>query len=140
MPRKRKPPPPPLLVYIRAHRLRERREAWERGEAGAARAADHAERVEPGWGDAALDALVRFAVRANGEPFMVEDVREYAEERCDVPAPPKNCAWGAVVLRAKREGYVVRAGASMTRRGPAHAKLGALWRLAAAPEPEAAHG
>lgn len=110
--------------------IEERRIAWERGEAGAARAADHAERVEPGWKDAALDALVRFAVQAKDVPFMVEDVREYAEEKCDLPPPPLQCAWGAVVLRAKREGRVVRAGVGMTRRGPAHAKLGALWRLA----------
>lgn len=124
----------PLIDLIEARKAEAAR-AWAAAEAGAEVAAGHAERVEPGWKDAALDALVRFAVRADGASFMVEDVREYAEERCDLPAPPKNCAWGAVVLRAKREGYVVRAGVGTTRRGPAHAKLGAMWKLA-----EASHG
>lgn len=115
----------PLLDLIEARKA-QAREAWAAGEAGATRAADHAERVDPGWKDAALDALVRFAAEARGVPFMVEDVREYAEEHGLEP-PPLQCAWGAVVLRAKREGYVVRAGVGTTRRGPAHAKLGALW-------------
>jgi hypothetical protein len=114
----------PLLDLIERKKA-----AWAGAEAGAELAADHAERVEPGWKDAALTLLCRFAAGSHGAPFMIEDVRDYADEMGLSP-PPTARAWGAVTLRAKREGFIVRAGFSHTTRGPAHAHPSTLWRLA----------
>lgn len=105
-----------------------RRKAWEEAKAGAERAADHAERVEPGWKDFALGVLRLFAMLHPEATFMIEDVRAYAEARGLSP-PPDPRAWGAVALQAKRDGLITRAGFSSTTRGPAHTHPRNVWRL-----------
>jgi hypothetical protein len=99
--------------------------AWAGAEDGAERAAEHAERVEPGWNDTALNYVRVFAL-CHGE-FQTEDVREYAED-CGFDPPPDKRAWGSVALRAKRAGIIERVGYISTSRGPSHACPRAIWR------------
>jgi hypothetical protein len=112
----------PLLDLIEA-----RKAAWAGAEAGAAMAADHAERVEPGWNDAALDLLLKFAVICGGS-FLVEDVRAFAEE-AGLGDPPDPRAWGSVVLCAKRAGLIESLGYASRSRGPSHSCPRNVWRL-----------
>jgi hypothetical protein len=101
--------------------------AWEGAEEGAERAADHAERVEPGWKDAALHYFRLFAVLNRGTTFLTEDARLYAEG-CGLGQPPDKRAWGSVALRAKRDRIVESLGYENTSRGPSHACPRTAWR------------
>ncbi len=115
----------PLLDLIETRRAA----AWAAAEDGAERAADHAERVEAGWKDEALGVLLRYAAASGGSTFMLENVRDYADE-IGFTKPPTDRAWGAVTLRAKRAGLIVRAGFGCSSRGPAHAHPANLWKAA----------
>lgn len=93
---------------------------------GMQRAVEHADRVEPEWSELALDFLGRFA-RQHPYPFLIEQV--IAESIGDVPQPPTTKAWGAIVRRASREGWLVKAGyADATATRNACPKI--LWRYA----------
>lgn len=80
----------------------------KRGAIAAQSAADAAERRSPGWMDAAFEAFVAFARLSGSTPFVTDDVRKAAGSQ--VPPPPDGRAWGAVALRAKREGIVTSCG------------------------------
>ncbi len=80
-------------------------EARSRAERGIKSSADHAGRE---WQDQAV-AAARLFVRWNergygGEPFTMEEVREWASIRID--DPPDLRAWGAVTRRLKSEGII----------------------------------
>jgi hypothetical protein len=117
----------PILDYIAKKRARE--SAWAGAEDGAARAADHAERVEPGWKDEALVYFRAFAVAKRHTSFLTEEARVFAEGD-GFALPPDKRAWGSVALRAKRAGIVERVGYASTSLGPSHACPRNEWRLA----------
>jgi hypothetical protein len=119
----------PLLDLIEARKAAASA-AWAGAEDGAQRAADHAEDENPGWQDAALDYVLKVARLRPDAPFMIEDVREFAEAQ-GLPPPPDARAWGAVALKAKRAKIIVRDGFGFTTRGPAHAHPRSVWRAAA---------
>ncbi|MFZ6813560.1 hypothetical protein ACO0K3_03765 [Undibacterium sp. Rencai35W] len=75
---------------------------------GAQLAFDHAERVTPGWGVRAYDALVD-VVKQKTEPFTIEQIRE-AIAKSGVEPPPDQRAYGAIVMRAKREKVIAKTG------------------------------
>lgn len=96
----------------------------ELAEEGMKRAAEHAERVLPGWEERALEY---FRLYATLHPsFMTEDVRAYADEK-GFEQPPAVGAWGPVVKRAKKEGYVVSRGKAEAKSPGQHGKWMALW-------------
>jgi hypothetical protein len=89
-------------------------------------AAAHAERVSPGWRDEALEHVRRYAKAHH--TFLIEDVR-FAAEADGFPAPPSERAWGAIAIRAKREGVITNDGHGMTKnRGTSNATLVTRWR------------
>lgn len=94
------------------------------GETGMHQAADHAERVEPGWADGAFAALCDF-VRDNAAPFTIEEMRA----RVLVASPTDERAWGGVVMRASRAGVIVRAGFAPAV--SSHGSPKPLWRARA---------
>lgn len=113
-------------------------DAWGAAQDGAERAADHADATHPGWSDEALYLLQKFAEHRDGAPFMIEDVRDFAHAQGLAPAPDSR-AWGAVALRAKGAGIIVKTGYGSTTRGPAHSHPRSCWALVcrpATPEPE----
>jgi hypothetical protein len=117
----------PLIDYIAEAEARDA--AWAAAEAGAARAAEHAERVDPGWKAAALGYVREFAVAYRDTAFLTEEARRYAEG-CGFGPPPDKRAWGAVALAAKRGGIIEKVGYANTSLGPSHACPRTKWRLA----------
>lgn len=77
---------------------------------GANRAAAHADRTHGNWTDRAYNFLERWVGGRIGFEFMTEDVRVAAENSGSYVAPPDERAWGAVILRAKREGRLEHTG------------------------------
>lgn len=93
-------------------------------EVGISQAVDSAERIHPGWCDQAFQYLKAFILDSTA-PFMAEDVREAAEGA--VPSPPSLRAWGAVMIRAAKEGLIKRAGHQNVRNERAHKTPATLW-------------
>jgi len=92
---------------------------------GMARAAEHADAVNPGWQSAAFEMLEGYAL--THWEFMTEDVRVWAHGE-GLPLPPDGRAWGAVVTRAIRSKLIECARYQKTRIPPAHATPRAVWR------------
>jgi hypothetical protein len=76
------------------------------------------------WGEMAYDFLLHF-LRTN-QAFLTEDVRIASTDI--VPDPPSKRAWGAVILKAKREGLVRRIGFRNVKNPKAHCTPAALWK------------
>ena len=94
---------------------------------GAQRAAAHANRHYANWSDRAYDFLVRWATQ-HGGVFMTEDVRHAAEAAPTYVPPPDARAWGAVILRAKRDGKLVHAGYAPNKDATCHGSPKSVWR------------
>jgi hypothetical protein len=90
----------PEQPYVPTRRPRQHAGAALRDEgiARSARSAGHA------WHESALRWL-RTYIGAGSRAFTCDDVRLSAE-RNGLPRPPDSRAWGAVMLRAKREGII----------------------------------
>lgn len=74
---------------------------------GMSRALEHAEAIDPDWGDKAYRFVLDFA--NNGAEFRTEEVRAYAEAR-GFPAAPSARAWGSVIGRAVKRGLITSVG------------------------------
>lgn len=98
-------------------------------DAGIQQAAQHAEEVEPNWGDVAYEALRVFAAgkRASGQPFTSEDVRS-SIAAAGVPVPPHLRAWGSVFQRAARAGMIEKVGIVESRAAHCHCAFVAAWK------------
>lgn len=92
---------------------------------GIERAVDHADREIPSWSDVALEYVRQYA-RNHGE-FLSEEPRQYAESR-GLPDPPDKRAWGAVMLRAARAGYIRKIGYAQANDPRVHGSINTLWR------------
>ncbi len=93
-------------------------------DAGMQTAVEHADDIEPGWSERAVEHVREFAhIR---HEFLGEDVRVWAHKQ-GLPYPPKACAWGAVMVRASKDRIIARAGYRTTRIPPQHAKPAVLW-------------
>lgn len=98
--------------------------AREARDAGMQQSLDHAQAVNPLWGEIAYLFLLRFA-RCNAS-FISEDVSDAANASLTFPAPPTDRAWGSVYRRAIKEGLIVQDGAGRSRRR--HASICPRWR------------
>lgn len=87
---------------------------------GMARAEENAGRS---WNDMAYNYL--FGYIKTHKEFMTEDVRVAS----NLPEPPSQRAWGSVVVRAKRNGLIVRNGYEMVKNPKAHRTPATLWRV-----------
>ncbi len=94
-------------------------------EAGMLAAVEHADHVEAGWSERALEHVRHFA--AFRFEFLGEDVRLWAYEQ-GLPHPPVECAWGAIMVRAARENIIARNGYGTTRIPPQHSKPAVRWQ------------
>jgi hypothetical protein len=96
---------------------------------GIAKAFDHANSVERQWGKKAYGILIHYiwlSSRGTGI-FMTEDVRDYARGR--ISKPPDDRAWGAIIMRAVREGLIVRHGYARHKDPSRHAGPSTVWRV-----------
>lgn len=92
--------------------------AKRRRDDGIARAAAHADDVDPRWQTRAFRAVAIFA--RYHPAFLAEDARGMAE-REGLPSPPDARAWGAVMRLAARRGVIVADGygpANSSNRSP----------------------
>jgi hypothetical protein len=70
--------------------------------------------------------LKDFIQFSDGKPFMCEDVREYASNH--LPTPPTNRAWGAIILRAKKDGIIKHYGFGQVTNPRAHRANASMWK------------
>lgn len=90
------------------------------------KAKDHANKVEKDWADKAYIKLKEYLIITNGNQFMCEDVREYASK--SISEPPSKRAWGAIIVKAKKEGIIEHCGFSQVSNPTAHRANASLWR------------
>lgn len=102
-------------------------EAAALAQEGAQRALDHAERVIEAWGDRAYTHALAFI--AGQDAFTGEQVRAYAENH-GLPPAPEPRAWGAVMLRLKRDGRTVFRGYDLSANKQAHNRPVVVWGVA----------
>lgn len=78
-------------------------------DAGMQSSAEHAEDVQPGWGEWAMDKA-REAIEDFWFPvFTMESVRLHAYG-LGLDSPPEERAWGSVTVRLIREGIIEKTG------------------------------
>lgn len=103
-------------------------QAQHAGRMAALQAAEHADREMEDWSTEASCLLIDFARDiAAGQPFLLEDAREWAE-RGGFPQPPDRRAWGHIALAMKRAGHITPCGYAPARTSRGGPKT--LWRLA----------
>jgi hypothetical protein len=102
-------------------------EAIQARDEGMKKAVDHADDVKPGWSQKAYELLLKFLSEQHG-PFMAEDVRSFAA-MVDFPLPPSGRAWGAVIVRASKNGLIKRSGYAPVKNVRAHMTPATLWTI-----------
>lgn len=100
-------------------------EARKERDQGIERAVVHADQVNEGWSEKAYQFLKRFLSIHVGT-FQAEEVRSYAAQM-DFPLPPSARAWGAVIVRAAKEGLISGVGYKAVRNKKAHATPARVW-------------
>jgi hypothetical protein len=104
------------LDIIEAIRLRD---------GGIKEAIDHAEAIEPKWGDQALSFLKGCRVKGI---FQVEDIRKLAEE-IGFPSAPDARAWGSVIRKAASLDLVEKVGIQSKASTICHRGFASLWQF-----------
>ena len=96
---------------------------------GMAMAADHAERVTPGWGEEAYSVLLDFLTKppACTDAFTSEHVREHGAALA-LAEPPHRRAWGPIFQRAAKAGMIEKAGFTTARAANVHCAIITVWR------------
>lgn len=98
----------------------------EARDAGIERARISTERKTPGWSETAYGYLLEYLATHTGD-FRGEQVREFAHGR-GCPQPAHKRAWGAVFVRAAREGKIEKVGVVQVENPTAHMANANLWR------------
>jgi hypothetical protein len=102
-------------------------------EEGIKTAIEHADIEEPSWSEKAYQMLEQFLVDpANPrmkyqDTFLGEEVRQYAFIH-GLENPPSKRAWGAIIVKAQKEGLIEFAGYGKTSNPKAHSTPAALWK------------
>jgi len=99
--------------------------ALTRRAVGIARAADKADRDHEGWQDEAVSAVRKYLAQHPGRQFLAEDVRAWCEAMGIIDAPENERAWGAVMRRAAKDGYICKIGYAPARSSNLSPKV--LW-------------
>ena len=101
-------------------------QARRTGEQSAMHAALHADATIDGWTVQASVLFVDYARDiAKGQPFLTEEVREWAEDG-GLPSPPDRRAWGHIAKAMKMAGHVTNAGFRAARSSNGSPKV--AWR------------
>jgi hypothetical protein len=87
----------------------------------------HADDQIPEWGSLALAELRRWILAVNVDTFLLEDFRLAAER--NIPIPPDKRAWGHVVLRAYKAGWIRKAGLRVKKSANQHCCYGTAWEV-----------
>lgn len=112
-----------VIDFTPAHRCE--RSGRDLGHAAADAAARRADRVSEDWSDRALEVLRVYCL--SHPDVMSEDVRQAADAQ-DLPKPPELRAWGAVMLRGKRAGFIEHAGFTRAKDPRVHSNPVGTWK------------
>lgn len=82
-------------------------EANERGEVGAARAADKADRIDETWINSATDGLIQFYRENRQGAYKIEEARQFCPP---LPDGADARAWGYITRRAINMGMIEKTG------------------------------
>jgi hypothetical protein len=99
--------------------------AIERRDTGIALSVEKADRQRSGWSKRAYIALLKYLVK-HKEPFLVESMREWAEQNNHIDAPENGRAWGSVVRHAFRQGVIGHAGYGLAKSSNLSPKV--MWK------------
>lgn len=92
-------------------------------DSGIATAIENADDKIENWSEMAYACLLSYP----GKEFLTEDVRRWSHEN-GLPIPPSARAWGAVIVRAKREGVIKFLGYRSVTNPKAHMTPASYWR------------
>jgi hypothetical protein len=92
---------------------------------GMQQALDNANRVEETWSEKAYSFLLSYI--KNNKTFMTEEVRIASEEY--FAPPPSNRAWGAIIVKAVKNGLISRIGYKSVTNPKAHCTPAAVWQV-----------
>jgi hypothetical protein len=96
-------------------------------DAGIAQAVASAEELTPNWNETVYGYfLVWLALKEQGFEFLIEDFRVHISEI--VPQPPSNRVYGAISVRAFKEGRIAKSGFRQVKNSKAHACSANLWK------------
>ena len=95
---------------------------------GIYKAITHANKEHEDWYAMAYSALKDYLLMIDGRTFMCEDVREYASNI--LPDPPTNRAWGAIIVRARKDGIIKHCGFNQVSNPRAHRANASMWKRA----------
>lgn len=96
---------------------------------GIKRAVDHANIKNAGtWLEQAYQSAKLFlSSKKVGYTFMMEDIRNWTEEYKLVPPPPDKRAWGGMVSRLVKEGFIGKVGFGTVKNENAHKAVATVW-------------
>src|SRR5687768_11496245 len=98
-------------------------------DSGMKQAADHADYVSKDWCERAYRYLKLYINSGNlKKKFKIEDVRELAKSAVFLEDPPSLRAWGAVTMRAAREGMIKRVGYTQVKNPNANRANVSVWQ------------
>lgn len=92
---------------------------------GIKKAVDHADQVNPSWSQIAYGHFRTYVAQQKG-PFLIEEFREWVKDLIDTP--PSLRAFGALTMKAAREGLIRQVGFAKVRNERAHMANVAVWR------------
>lgn len=101
----------------------------ELAEQGMLIAEQHANQVHPNWSEKAFEWFLKY-IQLNGlkHQFKTEDVRAYAEAN-GFEAPPSLRAWGSIVVKVAKAGFIKSAGYIKVENAKAHSTPATLWKV-----------
>jgi len=95
-------------------------------DAGIDKAVTHADNEIPDWSRKAYMFLIDKYLKNNDGEFQCEDVRSYAA-LVDFPLPPHARAWGGIIAKAAKDGFIQHTGIGPVRNAKAHRANAAIW-------------
>lgn len=92
---------------------------------GMAKAITHADEVNPSWSERAYEHFKTF-VGLQTKPFLIEDFREWVKDM--IESPPSLRSFGALTMKAAREGLIKQVGYTKVKNARAHMANCAVWK------------
>lgn len=94
---------------------------------GMSSSVDNANDNVPGWSNEAYECLIDFLKYIGKKEFMAEDVRQFAVDN-GLPEPPSLRAWGAIMVRARKNKLITFVEWSPVSNSRAHCTPASIWR------------
>lgn len=100
-------------------------DARQRRDEGIRKAAEHADAVHRDWQTMAYEFFTNVFLKHQKGPFMAEDFRAQCEGI--VPTPPTLRAFGAIIVKAKKNGLIRRVGIRPVKNPRAQMANATVW-------------